>query len=119
MKAIAVLVIGDEVIPRLGLRHLLASETGFEVSGEADSKEATSHASKLNPDAVIVLAETERPGSATLIRSIHQATPRAGIVVIGRETHHAYLGLVLYAGALRYILPQASRGGLFNTIRHR
>lgn len=117
MKAITLLVIGDEVIPRLGLRHLLASEAGFEVRGEADSKEATSQASKLRPDVVIVLAEAARSGCVQLIGSVRKAAPRAGIVVIGRETHHAYLGLLLSTGALGYILLQASPRELFNAIR--
>ena len=117
MKVIKLLVIGDEVIPRLGLRHLLASEAGFEVRGEADSKEATSQASKLRPDVVIVLVEAPRPGCAQLIGSVRRAASRAGIIVIGHETHHAYVGLLLSAGALGYILPQASPRELFNAIR--
>src|SRR5579872_7486939 len=117
MKVITLLVISDEVIPRLGLKHLLDSEPGFEVRGEADSREASSQASKLIPDVVIVLAEAARPGCAQLIGSVRGAAPRAGIVVLGRETHHAYLGLLLSAGALGYILAQASPQELFNAIR--
>jgi DNA-binding NarL/FixJ family response regulator len=117
MKVITLLVISDEVIPRLGLKHLLDSEPGFEVRGEADSREASSQASKLIPDVVIVLAEAARPGCAQLIGSVREAAPRAGIVVLGRETHHAYLGLLLSAGALGYILAQASPQELFNAIR--
>lgn len=117
MKVITLLVISDEVIPRLGLKHLLASEAGFEVSGEADSREAPSQVSKLKPDVVIVLAEAPRPGCAQLIGSVRKAAPRAGIVVLGRETHHAYLGLLLSAGALGYVLLQASPRELFNAIR--
>jgi two-component system, NarL family, response regulator NreC len=117
MKVITLLVISDEVIPRLGLKHLLASEAGFEVRGEADSKDAASQASKLKPDVVIVLAEATRPGCAELIGSLRKAAPRAGIVVLGRETHHAYLGMLLSVGALGYILLQASPRELFNAIR--
>lgn len=117
MKVITLLVISDEVIPRLGLKLLLASEAGFEVSGEAESKLASLQTSKLKPDVVIVLAEATRPGCAELIGSLRKAAPRAGIMVLGRETHHAYLGLLLSAGALGYVLLQASPRELFNAIR--
>lgn len=117
MKAITLLVIGDEVISRLGLRHLLASEAGIEVRGEADTKEVTSQASKLRPNVVVVLAEASRPGCAHLIASVREAAPRTGILVIGRETQDAYLGLLLSAGALGYILLQSSARDLFHAIR--
>jgi two-component system, NarL family, response regulator NreC len=117
MRVITLLVISDEVIPRLGLRHLLTSEARFEVRGEADSREAPSQVRKLKPDVVIVLAEATRSGCAQLIGSVRKAAPRAGIVVLGRETHHAYLGLLLSAGALGYVLLQASPRELFNAIR--
>lgn len=116
MGVITLLVISDEAIPRLGLRYLLASEAGFEVTGEADSKEVTSQANKLKPDVVIVLAEAAQPGYVQLIGSIRKAAPRAGIVVLSRETHHADLGLLLAAGALGYVRLQTSPGELFEAI---
>jgi len=117
MRVITLLVISDEPIPRVGLRHLLASETGFDVRGESAFKEAALQANKLSPDVVVVLAEGARSGCAHLIVSICKAAPRAGIVVIGRETHHAYLGLLLSAGVLGYVLLQSSPRELFQVIR--
>lgn len=117
MKVITLLVISDEPIPRLGLGHLLASEAGLEVMRETGFKEAALQASKLRPDVVVVLAEGAREGCVQLIGSIRKAAPRAGIVILGRETHHAYLGLLLSAGVLGYVLLQASPRELFQTIR--
>lgn len=117
MKVITLLVISDETIPRLGLRHLLASEAGFEVIGETCLKEAALQASKLRADVVVVLAEGAREGCVPLIGSIRKAVPHAGIIILGRETHHAYLGLLLSAGVLGYVLLQASPRELFEAIR--
>jgi two-component system response regulator NreC len=117
MKVITVLVVSDEVIPRLGLKHLLASESGFDVSGEADSKSAIEQASKLSPDVVTIFAESTRPSFAQLIASIRRAAPRAGIVILGRETHHSYVGLLLAAGALGYVLSRATARELYIAIR--
>ena len=117
MKVITLLVISDEAIPRLGLSHLLASEAGLRVSGEGGSKEAPQLAAKLKPDVVIVLVEAARPGCVQLITSLRKAAPRVGIAILGRETHHTYLGLLLAAGVLGYVLLQSSPRELFAAIR--
>jgi two-component system, NarL family, response regulator NreC len=116
MKVISLLVIGDEMIARLGVRHLLMSEAGFEVRGEAASKDAVEQASKLRPDVVLVFAEA-RPGCAVVVDSIHKEVPGAGIVILGRETHHTYLGMLLAAGALGYVLLSGTHRQLRDAIR--
>lgn len=116
MKVTTLLVISNEAITRVGLKHLLASEPGFEVTGEAGTKDAIRQASELKPDVVILLAEVTRPSCAQLIISIRNAVPGAAIVVLGREIHHAYVGLLLAAGAAGYILLRASPQELFNAI---
>jgi two-component system response regulator NreC len=117
MKLTTLLVISEEVIARIGLKYLLASESGFEVKGEAGSRDAIQQASKLGPDVVILFAEVTRPSCVQLIASLRKAVPDAGIVVLGRETHHAYVGLLLTAGAVGYILLRATPPELFNAIR--
>lgn len=117
MNVTTLLVISDEAIPRLGLKHLLALEAGFEVRGEASSIDAIQQASKLTPDVVILFAEATRPSCAQLIGSVRKAAPSAGIVILGRETQQAYLGLLLAAGALGYVLLRATPRELFSAIR--
>ncbi len=116
-SAITLLVISDETIARLGLTHLLSSEAGLEVRGETSSDDAIQQAAKLRPDVVIVFAEATRPSCVRLIGSIRKEIPQAGIVILGRETHHAYLGLLLAAGALGYVLLRATPRELFSAIR--
>jgi two-component system, NarL family, response regulator NreC len=117
MKVISLLVIGDEAIARLGVRHLLMSDPGFEVRGETASKDAVEQAASLNPDVIIVFAESARPSCVRLIQSIRKQAPRAGIVVLGRETHQAHLGLLLASGALGYVLLSATPRELRDAIR--
>jgi two-component system, NarL family, response regulator NreC len=117
MKSIMLLVIGDEPISRLGLKHLLASEAGLEVGGEMGSKDAASQAATLKPDVAVVMAETVRPRCVEVISSIRKASPRTGILMLGRETHHSHLGLLLATGALGYVLLQASPRELVDAIR--
>lgn len=117
MKSITLLVVSDETISRLSLKHLLSTEAGLEVMGDTDSKEAASQASKLRAEVVVVHAGGTRSGCAQLIVSIRKAAPRAGLVIVGRETHHVYLGLLLAAGALGYVLLQSPPRDLFRAIR--
>lgn len=117
MKVTTLLVISDEAIPRLGLKHLLASEAGFDVRGEADSKDAIQQARKLRPDVVILFAEATRPSCTQLISSVRKAVPSARIVILGRDNRPAYLGLLLAAGALGYVLLRATPRELFSAIR--
>jgi two-component system response regulator NreC len=117
MKPTNLLIIGDETIARLGLKHLLSSEAGFEIGGEASSNDALQQAAKLKPDVMIVLADATRPSCAQLIVSLRKAVPRVAIVVLGRETHHAYVGLLLAGGALAYVLLRATPRELFSAIR--
>ena len=117
MRVTTLLVISDEEIPRLGLKHLLASEAGFEVAGEANSEDAIQQATKLRPHVVIVFAEATRPSCALLIGTVRKSAPSAGIVILGRETNRSYLGLLLAAGALGYVLLRATPRELFSAIR--
>jgi DNA-binding NarL/FixJ family response regulator len=117
MRLITLLVISDETIARQGLTHLLSSEAGLEVRGETNSEDAIEQVSKLRPDVVIVFAEATRPSCVRLIGSIHKEIPHTGLVILGRETRHAYLGLLLAAGALGYVLLRATPRELFSAIR--
>jgi two-component system response regulator NreC len=117
MRLITLLVISDEVIARVGLKHLLTAEGEFEVIGESGSKDAIEQASKMKPDLIIVFAEVTKPSCAQLIAALRVTVPSTGIVVLGREAHHAYVGLLLAAGALGYILLRANPQELFAAIR--
>ncbi len=117
MKVISLLVIGDEAIARIGVRHLLMSDPGFEVRGEATSKDGVEQARKLNPNVIIIFAEAARPSCARLIQSIRKELPKAGIVILGRETHQSHLGQLLLAGALGYVLLSATPRELRDAIR--
>jgi two-component system, NarL family, response regulator NreC len=102
---------------RFCLRHFLASEAGFEVRGEVHGKEAASQAGKLLPDVTVVLDEGTRTGCAQLVASIREAAADTRIVVLGRETNHVYLGLLLASGALGYVLLQSSLREMVDAIR--
>lgn len=117
MSPISLLVVGNEMIPRLSVDRLLSSVAGFEVKGGVDSQHAVECASELMPDVVIVLAAAIKPTCAQLVVSLGKALPGVKIVILGRETHHSYVGLLLASGALGYVLAGAQPEELFGAIR--
>lgn len=116
-NATRVLLVGEEAVSRLGLRHLLGAEAEFEVAGEARGCDALGEATRLSPGVIVMFAETTQPSSAELVTSFRRAVPNAAIVVLGRETHHAYMGLLLGAGALSYVLVRSAARDLLAAIR--
>ena len=90
MKATTVLIAGDEAIPRLGLKHILDSEPSFTVIGESETEALINNARKLQPDVVVLHVGSTRQPLPNVIKSLHQALPRCGIVVLGREPENWY-----------------------------
>jgi two-component system, NarL family, response regulator NreC len=101
MKPINVLVIADELIPRLGLKHLLTAQEAFALIADVGSEEAVRTATSLRADVVILLAEAVRRSCVQLVHSLHCEVPDTGIVVLGRNAVSA--GHLLGAGALGYV----------------
>src|SRR5664279_2924481 len=113
MTTTTLMVISDEELLRTGLTHLLTSEQEFRVLAEVDSGHATDELIRLTPDVVILVADATRPTCLQMLICLRRAAPSARVVVIGRETHHSYVALLLSAGALGYVLAQASPRELF------
>jgi two-component system response regulator NreC len=114
MTSTTALVISDELIPRLGIRHLISSDNRFTVVGDAGTKEAIERVSKHKPDAILV--HSTGYVSSELIASLHQASPRSGIVVLSQDVSESYIGLLWSAGVLGYVLLSASPRELFHAI---
>jgi two-component system response regulator NreC len=111
------LIVSDEAIPRSALRQLFNSERGFEVIAECSSKSVLLQGRKYKPDVVILHIVALRQNVVDLIGSIHSAFPRAGILILGRDTHQATLALMLGAGALGYVLLRSTPRELFTAVR--
>jgi DNA-binding NarL/FixJ family response regulator len=117
MKTIKLLVVGNELISRMSLKLLLVGEDAFEVLAETGSQDAIHQAGKLFPDVVIVIADACLRNCLPLIASVRVAVPTIRVVVLGRETHPAYVGALIAAGVLGYIQPNTLPQELFNAIR--
>jgi DNA-binding NarL/FixJ family response regulator len=117
-KAIRVLVADDHMIVRTGIRHVLESEPGFEVVGEAaNGSEAVALAGELQPDVVVLdISMPEESGLevAALLRSSH-AGPR--VLILSMHNNTEYVLESVRAGAHGYLLKDTAATELRNAIR--
>ena len=117
MTTITLFVIGDEAIPRSALKHLLASEPGFKVVGEADTKGALLRVSKFKPAVVLFYEPGCHSNLVPLITTLCKAIPDSAAVILGSETHQSHLGRLFGAGALGYVLVRGGPKDLFAAVR--
>lgn len=118
METIRILIADDHPIVREGLRALIATEPGMSVVGEAkDGGEAVFKAHSLQPDVIILdLVMPRKDGLAVISEIIHDL-PGARILVLTSFAQDELVFPALKAGAMGYLLKDASPQELLEAIR--
>jgi NarL family two-component system response regulator LiaR len=115
---IRVLIVDDHSVVRRGLNALLATEPGIEVAGEAaDGRQAVERAVLLRPDVVIMDLVLPEVDGVEAIRQIRTRLPEARILVLTSFGSDEMLFPALKAGALGYLLKDATPEELVRAIR--
>ena len=115
---IKVLVADDHMIVRTGIRHVLESEAGFEVVGEASTgSEAWALAAKLQPDVVVL--DISMPGESGLqvAARLRQRSPLPRVLILSMHDNAEYVLESVRAGADGYLLKDAAATELRSAIR--
>jgi DNA-binding NarL/FixJ family response regulator len=116
--AIKVLVADDHTIVRTGIRHVLESEAGFEVVGEAGTgAEAVALAAKLRPDVVVL--DISMPGESGLqvAAQLRGTSPEPRVLILSMHDNAEYVLESVRAGAHGYLLKDAAATELRTAIR--
>jgi DNA-binding NarL/FixJ family response regulator len=116
--AIRVLVADDHTIVRSGIRHVLDSEAGFTVVGEAATGvEALSLASELRPDVVVL--DLSMPGESgfRVAAKLRSESPETRVLILSMHDNAEYVVEAVRAGAHGYLLKDAAATELRNAIR--
>jgi two-component system nitrate/nitrite response regulator NarL len=115
---IRVLIVDDHAVVREGIRHVLSSESDFEVVGEAAGGEAAvALAESLMPDIVILdLSMPDLPGLEAA-RRIRARVPGTAILVLSIHDHQEYVLRSIEAGTQGYLRKDSSPSELRNAIR--
>ncbi len=113
-----VLIADDHGIVRSGLRKLLESEEGIDVVAEAaDGAEARDMALELRPDLAILDVKMPVMTGLEATRAIHQEAPDVAILILSMHDEERYLFEALKAGAAGYVLKDAPRTQLVDSVR--
>lgn len=118
MSRIRVLLADDHDLFRQGVRRLLEGAADVEVIGEARTgEEAVRLVEDLIPD--IVLLDITMPGLSGIdaARLIKTASPRTGLIMLTVHADEEFLFEAIKAGAMGYLLKDASPDELVRSIR--
>lgn len=117
-ETIAILIADDHAIVRQGLRALIDTEPGMTLIDEAkDGIEATLKAHQHQPDVILLDMVMPRQGGLETIKQIKAQRPDACILVLTSFAEDEKVFPAIKAGALGYILKDASPNQLLQAIR--
>jgi two-component system, NarL family, response regulator NreC len=117
-RPIRVLVADDHMIVRTGIRHVLESDTEFEVVGEAaNASEAMSLAAKLEPDVVVLDISMPDESGLDVAARISRSSAGPRVLILSMHDNSEYVLESVRAGANGYLLKDTAATELRNAIR--
>jgi DNA-binding NarL/FixJ family response regulator len=113
------LVIADDhYLVRGGFRNILAGEPDLTVVGEAENgREAVELCRKLHPDLVLMDVRMPEMDGLQATRAIKEKQPEIGVLVVTTHENPDYLLEALKAGAAGYVLKDAPKRELLDSVR--
>jgi DNA-binding NarL/FixJ family response regulator len=117
-KRIRVLVVDDHMIVRTGIRHVLESEPGFEVVGEAaNATDALSLTAELRPDVVVLDISMPDVSGLELAARLRSGGGGARVLILSMHNNAEYVLESVRAGAHGYLLKDTAATELRTAIR--
>jgi DNA-binding NarL/FixJ family response regulator len=115
---IRVLVVDDHAILRDGIRSLLERQAGITVVGEASNgREALDRVSELQPDIVLMDVAMPVMDGLEATRQIKKSFPLVRVLILTQHDNREYIGPVLQAGAVGYVLKRSGAREVVTAIR--
>ena len=115
---IRVLVADDHGIVRAGIRHLLTTQTDFEVVGEAgDGREAVQLAESLQPDVVIMDIAMPTLNGIDAATQILKRRPSTAVIVLSMHDEEDYLLRALSVGVKGYLLKESAQADVVPAVK--
>jgi DNA-binding NarL/FixJ family response regulator len=117
MTPLRILIVDDHAVVRRGVRSLLESQPGWEISGEAATgREAVDLAGRLRPDVVVMDLSLPELNGLDATRQILKESPRSEIVVLTMHHSEELARNVLQAGARGCVLKSDADQNLIAAI---
>jgi DNA-binding NarL/FixJ family response regulator len=117
-RPIRVLVADDHMIVRTGIRHVLESEPGFEVVGEAaNGSEAISLAAALQPDVVVLDISMPDESGLEIAARLGSGSTGPRVLILSMHNNAEYVLESVRAGAHGYLLKDTAATELRTAVR--
>mgnify|MGYP001393585921 FL=1 len=117
-EKITLLVVDDHIIVREGLISVLKTFSEFEIVGDASSgKMAIALCDKLRPHVVLMDLKMPQMSGVEATRHIRQAHPDIQVLVLTSFIDDELIQAALEAGAMGYLLKDASIHEIANAVR--
>ena len=117
-KNIKVLIAEDHDVVRAGLKVLISSDAGMEITGEANNGAAAVRlARKLKPDVVLMDLAMPKVNGLEATREIRQKSPRSKVLVLSAYKDDETFQRVLDAGVSGYVTKHSAADELLMAIR--
>jgi DNA-binding NarL/FixJ family response regulator len=115
--SVTLILADDHPIVRQGLRHLLESEPGFLILGEAgDGLEALRLVELLKPKILIVDMMMPGLNGLEVLRQVRKISPSTRSIVLSMQSADAYVVEALKNGAAGYVLKETGPGELVQAV---
>lgn len=115
---IRILIADDHPVVRYGLKHMLASESDFEVVGEAaDAEQVAKRARDLSPDIIVLDMEMGDSHGVDALRAVRQAVPGVRVIVYTAFDNADRIVEAVELGVEGYLLKDARNQELAQAIR--
>lgn len=116
--ALTLILADDHQIVRQGLRAILAAEPDLQLVGEAgDGPGALRLIEHLRPQVVVLDLMLPGLNGLDVTREVMRRVPDTRIVILSMHANESYAAEALRAGALAYVLKEASASELLTAIR--
>jgi DNA-binding NarL/FixJ family response regulator len=112
-----VLIADDHTLVREGLRHILQSASGFEVTGEACDG-ASTLALVRSTEAHVLVLDLSMPGRSgiDLVQQIREEKPALRILVLTMHAEQQYAVRAFKAGAVGYLTKESASAELVSAV---
>jgi two-component system NarL family response regulator len=115
---IRILIADDHLVVREGLTAILGLQKDFRVVGQAaDGEEAITLYHRHKPDVMLVDLRMPKKNGFEVVTELSQLEPKPRIVVISTFDGDEHIRRSLTAGAKAYLLKDAPRQEIWDTIR--
>jgi len=113
-----VIIADDHGIVREGLRRLLESEMGIEVSAEAaDGREVLDLAEQHEPDVVVLDITMPRLGGLETLERLRAKHPKVKVILLSVHSDPPFIQSAIALGADAYVLKNGRAGEIITAVR--